>query len=58
MNEIIADSGFAPEWIMLRKDVLAFRSRLRETMRKKTEKIEENIIENRQRYDKDLINIF
>ena len=55
MNEIIADSGFAPEWIMLRKDVLAFRSRLREIVRKKTEKIN---IENRQRYDKDLINIF
>jgi len=38
VNEIIADSGFAPEWIMLRKDILASRSRLRDLIRKKSDK--------------------
>ena len=47
MNEIIADSGFAPEWIMLRKDILAFRSRLRDTIRRKSENWQ---VENRERY--------
>ena len=46
VNEIIADSGFAPEWVMLRKDILAFRSRLRDIIRRKSDKRQ---LENRER---------
>ena len=46
MNEIVADSGYAPEWIMLRKDILSSRSELRDLIRRRSNRRQN---ENRER---------
>lgn len=49
VNEIVADSGYAPEWIMLRKDILSSRSELRDLIRRRSNRRQN---ENRERWIK------
>ena len=39
MNQILAEGGFAPEWIMLKRDILSEREKLREDLRQKSAEI-------------------